>query len=280
MPATISVHDLPPSRVRKMCGRRSSRWNVLTAAYATFASECDASMIETFAHGPISGGVTFFQLLPLSRVTWIRPSSVPAQMVLLSTGLGAMVYTTPRRDGRRRRRADVLADVLRHLPRLAAEVGADALPVRRPRRSSATRGSRRGRACADWSARRAPAPCARGGRACPVLRRAPPRPPPAFGPTGCTCPVRRLKRVDRCAAVDEVGVERIGRGVAVLVHAHRVELAIADRAVVAAARHAPRARVLLSAAQPVRERVVRRDVIERRRRLVVPRAPRLARRSP
>ena len=48
-------------------------------------------MMDTLAHGPISGGVTFFQVLPLSRVTWISPSSVPAQIVFESTGLGAIV---------------------------------------------------------------------------------------------------------------------------------------------------------------------------------------------
>ena len=34
-----------------MCGRRSSRRIVLIAAYAVFTSKCDASIIETFAHG-------------------------------------------------------------------------------------------------------------------------------------------------------------------------------------------------------------------------------------
>ncbi len=49
-----------------------------------------------------------------------------------------------------------------------------------------------------------------------------------------------------------------------------------DLAVVAAAVDARRARVLLSAAQAIRERVVGRDVVHRGRRLRVPVAPRLA----
>ena len=44
---------------------------------------------ETLLHGVSSGGVTFFQVLPPSRVTWIRPSSVPAQIVLTSLCDGA-----------------------------------------------------------------------------------------------------------------------------------------------------------------------------------------------
>ena len=64
------------------------------------ASVCDASRMEIFHHGPMAGGVTSRQVRPLSRVTWIRPSSVPAQRVFESTGLGAIVYTTPRRVGR------------------------------------------------------------------------------------------------------------------------------------------------------------------------------------
>jgi len=32
IPFVMCVHVWPPSRVRSMCGRRSSRWNVLIAA--------------------------------------------------------------------------------------------------------------------------------------------------------------------------------------------------------------------------------------------------------
>src|ERR1035437_5025535 len=52
-----------------------------------------------------------------------------------------------------------------------------------------------------------------------------------------------------------------------------MELAISDRAVVAPARHTSRSRILLSAAQPVRKRVVSRDMVKRGRRLIEPRAP-------
>ena len=48
-------------------------------------------MIETFAHGVSCGGVTLCQVFPPSRVTWISPSSVPAQMVPISTYDGAIV---------------------------------------------------------------------------------------------------------------------------------------------------------------------------------------------
>ena len=78
------------------------------------------------------------------------------------------------------------------------------------------------------------------------------------------------------AAVDDVGIERIGRDVAVLLDADRVPVAKRDRAVVAAAGDAGRSALLLAAAHAVRERVVGVDVVELRRRLVVPGAPRLA----
>ena len=44
---------------------------------------------RTFIHGPSCGGVTSFQCAPPSAVVWIRPSSVPAQMRLTSSGEGA-----------------------------------------------------------------------------------------------------------------------------------------------------------------------------------------------
>src|SRR6185503_12772373 len=97
MPATISVHVFPPSRVRYRCGRMSSRRSVLIAAYAVSVSKCDASMIEILLHGRdlSAGGVTSFHVLPPSNVTWIRPSSLPAQMTFSFTYDGASVYTTP-----------------------------------------------------------------------------------------------------------------------------------------------------------------------------------------
>ena len=92
--------------------------------------------------------------------------------------------------------------------------------------------------------------------------------------------VRHLSRppVVPChlAAVDDVGIERIGRGIAVFLDAHRVPLAKRDLAVVAAAGDAHRTTILLPAADTVRKRVVRHHVIQRRRRLREPRAPRLS----
>ena len=52
-------------------------------------------MSETVPHSGMSEGVTFCQVVPPSRVTWTRPSSLPAQIVFASRGLGAMVNTTP-----------------------------------------------------------------------------------------------------------------------------------------------------------------------------------------
>ena len=78
------------------------------------------------------------------------------------------------------------------------------------------------------------------------------------------------------AAVDDVGVERIGRDVAVLLDANRMPFAEGDLPVVATTRYARRPALLLSTAHAIGIRVVRAHVIELRGRLVVPRAPRLA----
>ena len=78
------------------------------------------------------------------------------------------------------------------------------------------------------------------------------------------------------AAVDDVGVQRIGHGVAVFLDADRMPLAERNHPVAAAAGDAGRAALLLAAADAVRERVVGVDVVHLRRRLVVPGAPGLA----
>src|SRR5262249_42385778 len=78
------------------------------------------------------------------------------------------------------------------------------------------------------------------------------------------------------AAIHEVGVERIGHDVAVLLRGDGVPVAHRDLAVVAAAGDAHRAALLLAAAHAVRVRVVGGDVIELRGGLVVPLAPRAA----
>ena len=67
------------------------------AAYTVRSSNAEASSCETLLHGVSAGGVTFFHVLPPSRVTWIRPSSVPAQSTFTSRFEGARAYTTPRR---------------------------------------------------------------------------------------------------------------------------------------------------------------------------------------
>ena len=54
-----------------------------------FLSKWLASMIETFCQGLSCFGVTSVQFLPPSVVRWIRPSSVPAQIRLISSGEGA-----------------------------------------------------------------------------------------------------------------------------------------------------------------------------------------------
>src|SRR5215210_2106380 len=75
----------------------SSRRSVFTAAYAVSVSKCDASMMEILLHGRClsAGGVTSVHVRPPLNVTWINPSSLPAQSTLSFTYEGASVYTTP-----------------------------------------------------------------------------------------------------------------------------------------------------------------------------------------
>src|SRR6185369_6406548 len=77
-------------------------------------------------------------------------------------------------------------------------------------------------------------------------------------------------------AEHDIGIQRIGRSVAVLIDTNGQPVSIGDRAVVATARNTNRTALLLSAAQPVRKCVVSSDVVELRSGLVVPRAPGLA----
>src|SRR6266508_1429860 len=74
-----------------MCGCASRDHS---ATYAVPAFECDASMTLTPAGGRL-GGVTFAHVLPLSRVTWIRPVLVPTQISPASTGDGASDWIDP-----------------------------------------------------------------------------------------------------------------------------------------------------------------------------------------
>ena len=78
------------------------------------------------------------------------------------------------------------------------------------------------------------------------------------------------------AAEDDSGVQRVRRRVAVLLDADRMPLAKRDRTVVAARDNAGGSAFLLASVHPVRKAVVGGDVKHLRRRLVVPRAPRLA----
>jgi hypothetical protein len=75
------------------------------------------------------------------------------------------------------------------------------------------------------------------------------------------------------AAVDDVGVQRIGSGVAVLLEARRVPVAEGDGAVGAARGHAGGSAVLLAAAEPVGKGVVGGDVEHLRGGLRIPAAP-------
>src|SRR5207244_3855828 len=77
------------------------------------------------------------------------------------------------------------------------------------------------------------------------------------------------------AAIDEIGIERIGRDVAVLFDADRTPFAKGDLAIVAPAGDAGRAALLLASVDPVGELVIGDDVVKLRGGLVVPRAPRL-----
>src|SRR5215472_18021231 len=74
-------------------------------------------------------------------------------------------------------------------------------------------------------------------------------------------------------AIDDVGIERIGRDVAVLLHADRSPIAKGDLAVRAATDDSDRTAFLLGAVDPVRESVVGNHMVKLRGRLVVPRAP-------
>ena len=127
MPVLISVHVLPPSCVRQKCGLASSMRSVFAAAYAVMPSKCPASMLKMRVHGLIAGGVTFVHVAPPSIVTWILPSSVPAQIVLMSRGDGESAVMLP--SGAGVDDARVLAGARRRLPRLPREIGADARPA-------------------------------------------------------------------------------------------------------------------------------------------------------
>src|SRR5436190_23066557 len=68
-----------------MCGLRSFE---SIAAYAVPASWCEASM-TLMLPATLFGGVTFVHVLPPSRVSWMKPVLVPAQITPRPpTGIG------------------------------------------------------------------------------------------------------------------------------------------------------------------------------------------------
>src|SRR5207302_6215212 len=75
------------------------------------------------------------------------------------------------------------------------------------------------------------------------------------------------------AAVDDLGIERVGGDVAILIGADGMPVAEGDLAIVAAAGDAGGAALLLAAVDPVGNLVIGDDVIELRGGLVVPAAP-------
>src|SRR5262249_33293906 len=95
IPALISVQVLPPSCVRQKCGWKSSMRRVFAAAYAVSASKWPASMLKMRVHGLICGGVTFVHFAPPSIVTWMLPSSVPAQSTVSLFGDGDNAVMLP-----------------------------------------------------------------------------------------------------------------------------------------------------------------------------------------
>src|SRR6476646_2874103 len=95
MPVSISFHVFPPSCVRQKCGLKSSIRMVLAAAYAVSVSKCPASILKIRVQGLICGGVTFVHLAPPSVVTWMLPSSVPAQSRFTSFEDGESAVIVP-----------------------------------------------------------------------------------------------------------------------------------------------------------------------------------------
>src|SRR5215813_6098536 len=73
----------------------SSRRSVFAAAYATSGSKCPASMLKIRVHGLIDGGVAFVHVTPASCVTWMVPSSVPAQRTAIDFELGPSAVMLP-----------------------------------------------------------------------------------------------------------------------------------------------------------------------------------------
>src|SRR6267143_4140123 len=83
-----------------------------------------------------------------------------------------------------------------------------------------------------------------------------------------------LRDFGPAASVDHVRVQRIGRYISIFNDADRMPVAKCNLSIVAATGDADRATLLLSSANAIGESIGDRDVIELRRRLVVPGTPR------
>src|ERR1035437_5238230 len=82
-----------------MYGALSSSRKRFTATYAVAESCAPASISDTRPNSGMSFGVTFAQVVPPSSVTWINPSSDPAQMTLVVRFDGAIKKMTAYTSG-------------------------------------------------------------------------------------------------------------------------------------------------------------------------------------
>ena len=219
----------------------------------------------------MAGGVTLFQFLPSSRVTWIKPSSVP----------------DPDRGCLKRRGADGIDDAEAVGHRLVDILGGDGIESRgngriQPREigTDFLPGACRDRASGrriDWSSRALHRPARRpaaASRSCGWDRwdRAAGSSPPSEAAM-----LQRLIAAPGAAAVENVAVLRIGNdGVAFAGEAGRLPVAEREHALARPGADADAAAILLRAVEPVGEAIVGGHVINLRGRLVVPGAPGLA----
>ena len=156
----------------------------------------------------------------------------------------------------------ILADAGGDLPRLARQVGRDFLPT-----AAAIGGAKHGVGGEEHDVRIGQGEDHRSGAQRAVVRAADGLGRDVFHLAGAAVEARDL------AAEDDVGVERIGDGVAILFDADRRPFAESELAVIAAAGDAGGAALLLAAAHAIGKIVVGVDVIHLRGGLVVPGTP-------